>query len=112
MNALPWGSRRLARREVAPDPGLQTAYGRRDLPSPASGRKPTTLPLRDPHGNGHGWLLRASSRPGLSNCRPFGAHLSRSEESLGPQVEHDAEREEDGTGRLVGGRDGDLDGCR
>ena len=39
------------------------AQARRDSPSPASGRKPTTLPLGDPHGNGHGWLLRVSSNP-------------------------------------------------
>ena len=44
-----------------PEVGLLTPFGRRDSPSPASGRKPTTLPLGDPHGNGHGWLLSVSS---------------------------------------------------
>jgi hypothetical protein len=39
---------------------LLTPVGRRDSLSSASGRKPTTLPLGDPHGNGHEWLLRVS----------------------------------------------------
>ena len=43
---------------------LLTPFGRRDSPSAANGRKPTTLPLEDPHGNGHRWLLRVSCRDG------------------------------------------------
>jgi hypothetical protein len=42
---------------------LRARRARRDSPSPASGRKPTPLPLEDPHGNGHGWLLGVSSSP-------------------------------------------------
>jgi len=52
--------------------GLRTAFGRRDAPSPASGRWPAIPDL------GHVSLPPAGSRPRVRICRAFGAQIRAS----------------------------------